>query len=295
MRSCRLAILLSLAACSESQPGGKPVGGMVDSDAAIQRYLRHATLDLAGHVPSDGDLATSTQQLRDGGNTAAVRGTFVDGLLGADTYPTVWVEELENSIFGGNTLDTQYAFVCGIIRGSTQDCLSCTATDSCQCSCPEITPLAAERTQLEMSASDLGTGTPSSTIERRYAMAEGYYALAGAPESRVKTLFDDFLARDAEADEIENGRAMVFGSLIQGSPAGLLFHRYGASYSDLIDIIFTSEVYREAMVRRVFERYLSREPTTLELVHFVNTLDANTPDARGLVRAVVSSREYFDQ
>lgn len=291
----RLAFLLSLAACSESRSAGPPVGGTVDTDAAIQRYLRHATLDLAGHVPSDDELASSTSQLRDQRNTAAARGAFVDGLLGQPTYASAWVEELENAIFGGNTLDTEYAMVCGIIRGSTQDCLACTATDSCTCSCPEIAPLLTERTQLATSAGDLASGTASSTIERRYAMAEGYYVLAGTPENRVKTLFADFLARDAEADEIENGRAMVFGTLVPGSPAGLLFHRYGASYADLIDIVFTSEIYREALVRRVFERYLSREPSTAELVHFAATLDANAPDAHGLVRAVVSSREYFEQ
>jgi hypothetical protein len=49
------------------------------------------------------------------------------------------------------------------------------------------------------------------------------------------------------------------------------------------------------MVRRVFERYLARSPSANELAHFVSTLDANDPDARGLVRAVVSSREYFAQ
>ena len=108
-------------------------------------------------------------------------------------------------------------------------------------------------------------------------------------------LFSDFLARTAEDDEIENGRAMIIGSIIAGSPAGLMFHRHGATYGDLIDIIFTSEIYREAIVRRVFLRYLSREPNAAELAHFVTVLDANAPDARTVVRAVVSSREYFDQ
>jgi hypothetical protein len=88
---------------------------------------------------------------------------------------------------------------------------------------------------------------------------------------------------------------MIVGSLFPGSPAGLLFHRYGSSYADLVDIVFDSEVYREAMVRRVFDRYLSRSPTSVELAHFVSTLDATDPDARDLVRAVLSSREYFAQ
>ena len=103
----------------------------------------------------------------------------------------------------------------------------------------------------------------SSAIERRYAKAAGYFVLAGTPEGRVRTLFDDFLSRPAELDEVENGRSMIFGSILPGSPAGLMFHRHGSNYDDLLDIIFDSEVYREAMVRRVFERYLARSPSSL--------------------------------
>jgi hypothetical protein len=79
------------------------------------------------------------------------------------------------------------------------------------------------------------------------------------------------------------------------SPAGLIFHAEGASYTDLLDIVFKSEVYRESLVRRVFLRYLAREPSSAELAHFVPTLDATNPDSRTVVRAVLSSREYFDQ
>jgi hypothetical protein len=88
---------------------------------------------------------------------------------------------------------------------------------------------------------------------------------------------------------------MIVGALIPGTPAGLLFHRLGGNYADLIDIVFHSEVYREAMVHRVFDRYLARAPSSAELAHFATTLDATDPDQRGVVRAVVSSREYFEQ
>jgi hypothetical protein len=173
--------------------------------------------------------------------------------------------------------------------------MSCQLADSCACDCPILDQYETERTLLRESATDFNSGIASATIERRYALAFGYFVLAGTPENRVRTLFDDFLGRPAEADEIENGRSMIFGAVIQGSPAGLLFHRHGADYADLVDIVFTSEVYREALVRRVFERYLARSPNPLELAHFTPTLDASEPDVRGLVRAVVSSREYFEQ
>lgn len=286
---------LGAGACGETVGGNKPIGKAVDTDAQLQRYLRRAYLDLSGHGPSDAELGDATARLRDAGNTATARGDLVDDLIAKDAFAKVWFSELENGIFGGSSLDQQYTTVCGITRGTNPACMSCSFADSCTCSCPQLQVLNTERTQLRASASDFLAGTKSSTIERRYAMASGYFALAGTPEARTKALFDDFLARTAEPDEIENGRAMIFGSLIPGSPAGLLFHRLGASYADLIDIVFASEAYREAMVRRVFERYLARSPSAVELAHFVSTLDATNPDARGLVRAVVSSREYFAQ
>lgn len=295
MLSLRFVVVLGvLAACNDTISGQQPVGGKVDTEAEIQRFLRRANLDLSGQVPNDSSLAASTTRLQDAGNTPTARGALIDELIAKPEFATLWVEELENSIFGGETLESQYAFVCGLARGDPP-CDSCVAADSCECVCPSIDMYRAERTNLRTSATDFGDGVASSTIERRYALAFGYYVLAGAPENRVRTLFDDFLSRPAEPDEIENGRSMIFGAIIPGSPAGLMFHRHGATYDDLVDIVFDSEVYREAIVRRVFQRYLARSPNPIELAHFTPTLDASEPDVRDLTRAVMSSREYFEQ
>lgn len=292
----RIALfVVCLAACDETVGGQTAVGGDVDTEAEIQRYLRRAYLDLGGRVPSEADLASSTSRLQAAGNTARARGELVDELIAKDAFATVWVGELENGIFGGNTLAQQYATVCGIIRGDLPACAACTATDACACACGPLPMYEAERATLATAAVDLVAGTRSAVIERRYAAAFAYYTFAGDAENRVRALFDDFLSRPAEPDEVENGRSMIFGSIFPGSPAGLMFHRHGASYDDLLDIVFESEVYREAMVRRVFTRYLAREPSSAELAHFTSTLDAAEPDLRDLVRAVVSSREYFEQ
>ncbi len=295
MRRISLLLPLCLVACDQTIDGQQPVGSHVDSEAEIQRYVRRAYLDLSGRPPADGDLQAATVRLRDAQNTAIARGGLVDELIASDDYATVWIEELENGIFGGNTLEAQYTFVCEIIRGQDRACDACTETDACACTCNVLPQLATERADLRTATADFHAGVATSQLERRYASAIGYFVLAGTPEGRVSALFDDFLARQAEADEIENGRAMIFGALFPGSPAGLLFHRHGSNYADLIDIVFESEVYREAMVRRVFSRYLAREPSSPELAHFTATLDATQPDLRGLVRAVLSSREYFDQ
>jgi len=291
----RHVVLLCLAACNETHGGQQPIGGAVDTEAEIQRYLRHAYLDLNGRAPTDQELASSTSRLQAAGNTAVARGELVGELLDTSEFATVWIEELENSIFGGNTLEEQYGVVCGIIRGTDPACLSCTEVDPCACQCPTLAVYDVERANLRLTPIEFADGEPSSALERRYAAAAGYFVLTGSPEARVRTLFDDFMSRPAEADEVENGRAMIFGALLPESPAGLLFHRYGASYADLVDIVFGSEIYRESLVRRVFERYLARSAAPLELAHFTSTLDATDPDLRDIVRAVVSSREYFEQ
>jgi hypothetical protein len=290
-----LAILLCLAACDDTVPAGKPVGTTVDTDAQLQRFLRRAHLDLTGAVPTDAELAAGTTRLRDAGNPPSARAALADELIAGDKFAAVWIEELESSIFGGNTLEQQYAFVCSVVRGTNQACSSCALADSCACQCLNLPTLFEERTGLRTTAADLRGGMKTSSIEKRYAKAIGYFALAGSPEGRVRSLFDDFLSRPAEPDEIENGRAMIIGAIFPNAPAGLMFHRHGSNYADMLNIVFGSEVYREAIVRRVFERYLARAPRPDELAQFVTTLDATDPDARGLMRAVVSSREYFDQ
>ncbi len=287
--------LLALAACDETVGGQRPVGGDMDSEAALQRFVRRATLDLAGHPPSETELAEETSRLAAAGNAPSVRAALVDERLGQSEFGDVFIGELENGIFGGNSLEAQYELVCTLARGNNPACDTCTAVDSCACQCDMLPTYFAEREALRTTRADFMAGMASSTLERRYAEAYAYYVLAGDPEGRVRTLFDDFLMKIAEADDLENGRSMINGALIPGSPAGLMFHRHGASYDDLLDILFESEVYREAIVRRVFNRYLAREPSAAELAHFVGTLDAETPDARDLVRAVMSSREYFDQ
>jgi hypothetical protein len=87
----------------------------------------------------------------------------------------------------------------------------------------------------------------------------------------------------------------VSGGQAGGAPRALLFHRHGVTFSDLADIVFGSEVYREAIVDGAFGRYLGRPPSSVERAHFSAQLDATSPDLRPVIRAVVSSREYFAQ
>ena len=192
MRRLFLLTALGLAGCEQTIDDQKPVGSHTDSEAEVERYVRRAYLDLSGRPPSDADLQATTVRLREQSNTAAARATFADELIAKDEYATLWVEELENGIFGGNRLEDQYAFVCAIIRGQDRACDSCTQMDSCKCTCNILPTLDAERTDLMKATADFKANVATSEIERRYAAAVGYFALSGGPEGRVSALFDDF-------------------------------------------------------------------------------------------------------
>lgn len=173
------SLLLCVAACDQTVAGGDPVGSSVDSDAEIQRYLRRAYLDLTGETPSEADLTASTTRLREANNSPTARGELVRELVGKQAFADVWTEETENKIFAGNTLESHYQLVCGLIRGTNDACLSCTPTDNCACSCPAIAPFAPERAILATTAADLHGGMTTSALEKRYAMQTGYFAIAG--------------------------------------------------------------------------------------------------------------------
>ncbi len=290
-----LAACLSifLAACESTEGGHIPVGGDEASDAALERFVRRVYVDLSGVPPTDAELSAETANLRSAGNTPVARRALVQKLMAAAPWANVWIDELENRVLGGETLENRYRFLCSIIRAQNPACQACMAADPCECTCPQLTQLSAERAALSTGASDLRGGMSTSAVERRYAAAIGYFALLGEPEGRARSLFQDFLGRPAEGEEIENARAMILGGL-GGGPAGIIFQRHGGTYAELLDIIFADEIYREAVVGGVFDRYLARQPTSAERAHFVSTMSADNPDARPVIEAVLSSKEYFN-
>lgn len=291
-----MALLAATVGCGSTVDGNQPVGGQSASPIEEEHFLGRLHLDLTGSRANDSFISDGLDKLATDGDAAATRAELAAPLVHSPEFAQLWVGELENTVFGGETAEARYDLLCGIIRASDDACVACApSSDPCGgCSCPALTAIVAERDELRGSADDLAAGATTTEIGKRYAHTQPFRALQAA-DATVRSLFQSFLGRPPEGEELRNGRAMVFGLALMGAPSGLLFHRHGANYDDLVDIVFESEVYREAEVAAVFERYLGRPPTFDEQAHFAAQLDPNDPDIRSLVPAVVSSREYFDQ
>ncbi len=294
-------VALSAAACSgDSVEGVAPVGGTAASSVELERFARRLHLDLTASPASDEYLADAVAELEQAqAGPAAARAALADRLMESDDFAQVFVDELSNRVFGGEDPDNRYALICGVTRDEDPSCATCgppPGGDACAgCDCERLTTIHADRQAVYDAAADLTADeATTSEVERRFAEST---ALAGfsAPDALATQVFELFLGRPAEADEQVNAEAMIFGAIAPDSPAGLLFHRHGSSYQDLLDIIFQSEVYREAAVSAVFSRYLGRSALLQEMAHFAAQLDADAPDVRPIIRAVVSSQEYFEQ
>ena len=289
--------------CDKTVDGVTPVGGEVTSPAEIERFARRAHLDLTGSTAEAAFVDDARERILSGGNSAAARGEVIDELLADSKFAGAFVDEVENRAFAAEGYEAGFSLLCGIQRQNDPACADCAASaDPCTgCSCESIAEMLAERDALDAAAADLAAGSATtSEIERRFAEATPYIALAG-PEAGANNVFEDFLDRPAEPDELQNARAMILSigvdqsNLNAAQHAGLLFHRHGGTVDDLLDIVFSSEVYREAAVNRVFTRFIGRRATPDELAHFVSTLDPDNPDVRDVTGAVLSSREYFGQ
>lgn len=287
----------ALFGCTEVKDGFSPVLGDEVTSAEKERFARRLYLDLTGLPATDAETKEVVGRLDKDGNTAKTRDALVKELVAAPELARLYVTETENAAFSGQSMEYAYTFLCEITRGTDEACLSCKDPDACACACPALTALGAERKALRDMVEDFAAGgeTTTSDIDHAFARSQPFVFNGTTPDGIVTQVFQAFLGRPAEKDEQTNARFMFVGIALPGAPAGLLFHRHGATYTDLLDIVFGSEVYRDAMVGRVFQRYLGRRPSAAELRVFSASLDPERPDLRGVVRSVVSSAEYFRQ
>jgi hypothetical protein len=265
--------------------------------AQKERFARRIHLDLTGLPPEPDAQQALLRRLDEEGNTAEVRAAVASEILASPAARSLLVAEMTEAAYSGQTLDVGYELVCDVAIFMDAECGACDYDGACACDCPQIQGFAKEREALEALVASLAAdgGARTSDIERALSASSPFLFNNTSAEGIARQVFQVFLGRPPEPDEMRNARFMIFGTFVPPAPSGLLFHRHGGSYEDLLDIVFESEVYREALVGRVFSRYLGRRPTSDELRFFSGSLDAERPDARALIQAVVSSSEYFHQ
>jgi hypothetical protein len=290
---------LALFGCNQTVSGLSPANATTGSPLAEERFLRRLHLDLTGSGPTPDQLAAEEQLLSAAGDASPARASIADQVLKDPAFAATFVAELTNRVLAGDQLTARYDLICAGYRNYVPACMTCPmpadGMNLCaNCACPDLMQLWAEEQSLLAAPADLGNGTSTGEIERRFG---GSYLLQysfGDQNALAQAVFGSFLGKKASPDEQLNAGMLAFAQPGSGNH-GLLFHRLGGSFADLTDIVFTSEVYRDAAVAQVFVRYLGRPPSPVERAYFVGQLDPQKPDVRAVIKAVVASNEYFAQ
>ncbi len=287
---------LAVGGCGTDQGPFRPAGETGPSALEEERFVKRLHLDLTGERPSDEALAEGLERLASEGNLPSTRAAMASELIATPRFAELWVDEIETDAFGGTRREDVYDLFCSVFLTIEPSCEACVIDpqDLCSCDCETVRDLEAEREVLRRSAADFTAGAPSAEIDRRIVSSLAFQVNGGTGDGIADAMFSSFLGRPAEAEEMRQVRAFVLGDGIPNVGA-ILFHEPGTNYADLVDIVFASEPYRDALVDRVFFRYLGRYATPAELRHFASTLDAAGPDARAVIVSVTSSREYFEQ
>jgi len=123
-------------------------------------------------------------------------------------------------------------------------------------------------------------------LHRRCVNNYFYDQINMGSENFVVSCFQHFLNRYPTAEELSEGKKMV-----DGLPA-ILFLQSGQSKDDFINIFFTSLDYYEGLAINLYQRFLLRNPSSIEMGSASQAFD-DTHDYVQMQKNILSTNEYI--
>lgn len=125
-------------------------------------------------------------------------------------------------------------------------------------------------------------------VIRRFIDNPYYDDINMGTENFVVSLFQHFLDRYPSGQELEDAKRMVDGF------SGILFLQTGNSKSQCLDILLSSNTFLEGQIHRLFQAYLYRKASQVEVLNGIE-LYAINPTIQTIQRSILSSESYFKQ
>jgi len=123
-------------------------------------------------------------------------------------------------------------------------------------------------------------------MQRRCINNYFYDQINMGSENFVVHTFQQLLYRYPTATELTEGKKMV-----DGTPA-ILFLESGQSKKDFLDIFFTSNDYYEGLAVNLYQRFLLRYPTSVEMGNAVQAF-VSTHDYMQMQKNILATNEYI--
>lgn len=282
-----LIVLMSLSACKtktwEVVDIKKEITG-ADPTASIyqiEAYVYNIYIGLTGRKPTQAEFSSARQSLISSQANRVARSAFVRQVVFMDEfyfnlYNLMRKDLLEDA--DTSEITNEYNMVLGRLADTINSS-----------SWPRLQEMKKQYEDIMQIPADLKTTTIGMTgLYRRGTDNDIYDQINMGSENFVVSCFTFYLGRYPTLEELDNGKKMV------DSRQAMLFLQNGANKQDFLNIFFSSSHYKEGVIRRLFRRFLYREPTAAELERYLVNL-AEDQAYQELFVALFSSDEYYRQ
>ncbi len=248
-------------------------------NVTISNYVNRVYVSVLGREASDAEKNSGFNILRDNNLSNTSRSQFLNQVFSSPNYLPHLYDFARTELL--NNLDTaDISFFLMIFHGYLQDTIQQVYW--------EIITYEIERLDsLQRVPSDLINNLIDiEHLHRRFANNYFYDQINMGTENFVVSCFQHFLRRYPTAYELAEGKKIV-----DGTPA-ILFLQTGQSKDEFINIFFTSRDYKEGLAINLYNRFLLRNPTSVEMGNAAQAF-SNTKDYIQMQKDILSTNEYI--
>lgn len=257
--------------------GGDPTASIYQIDA----YIYNIYIGLTGRKPDSTEYNQAREALIAAQASRIGRTAFIRGIVEKDEFYENLYSLMRKDVLEDADTST--------IREEYNVTLSWLADPQFQSSWSLLEEMKKEYEDLMRIPEDLKNSTIGITgLYRRGIDNDIYDQINMGTENFVVSCFTFYLDRYPTQEELEQSKKMV------DSHPAFLFLQHGANKQDFLDIFLNSPAYKEGLIRRLFKRFLYREPSAYERDLYLQNL-ADDKEYKELFVAVFSSEEYYRQ
>jgi hypothetical protein len=269
------------SACTKEEviPDNEAPPDQTIENVTISNYVNRVYVSVLGREASTGEKIDGFNLLRYNNLSLSSRSQFLDQVFSKNEYLPHLYDFARVELL--NNIDTAqitfYLFIFNLYANDTAQQVYWDIYNS------EITRL----DSLQRVPSDLVNHTIDIQYLHRRCINNFFYdQINMGSENFVVSCFQHFLNRYPTSSELSEGKKMV-----EGTPA-ILFLESGQSKDDFIDIFFNSKDYFEGLAINLFQRFLLRNPSSIEMGNAANAF-ISTHDYIQMQKNILATNEYI--
>lgn len=247
----------------------------------IEAYIYNIYIGLTGRKPTTSEFSSARQSLINSQANRVARTNFIRQIVYMDEfYYNLYNLMRKDLLEDADTSEITYEY--SVVLGRLADTMY-------QSAWPRYLEMKKQYEDIMRIPQDLKDTTIGMTgLYRRGTDNDIYDQINMGSENFIVSCFTFYLGRYPTFEELESGKKMV------DSRQAVFFLQNGANKQDFLDIFFSSPHYKEGLIRRLFKRFLYREPDAAELERYLVNL-AEDQAYQELFVALFSSDEYYRQ